>query len=44
MQYMHNMYSGAPKFVSLDNGRYSMKWTRARDVLSDFLSKGRTSR
>ncbi len=37
MQYMHNMYSGQPKFLSLDNARYPMKWTQARDVLSDFL-------
>ncbi len=37
MQYMHNMYSGKPKFLSLDNDRYPMKWTQARNLLSDFL-------
>lgn len=34
MQYMHNMYSGITKFEKLDNERYKMNWTRAKDVLS----------
>lgn len=37
MQYMHNMYSGLTKFEKLDNDRYQMSWTKARDVLSQHL-------
>lgn len=37
MQYMHNMYSGITKFEKLDNDRYDMSWTKARDVLSQRL-------
>ncbi len=34
MQYMHNMYSGAAKFETLDNNRYpGLSWTSAKDVL-----------
>lgn len=40
MQYMHNMYSGVPKFERLDNDRYAMPWTKARDVLGAFVSRG----
>ena len=39
MQYMHNMYSGTPKFESLDNDRYPMEWTGARAVLGAHLGK-----
>lgn len=39
MQYMHNMYSGLTKFEKLDNDRYKMTWTRARDVLSEHLKR-----
>lgn len=38
MQYMRNMYSGLPKFNTIDNDRYSMTWTTARDVLEHHLS------
>jgi nucleoside-diphosphate-sugar epimerase len=37
MQYMHNMYSGLPKFPALDNDRYPMTWTTARDILARHL-------
>jgi nucleoside-diphosphate-sugar epimerase len=37
MQYMHNMYSGVAKFDALDNDRYEMKWTTARELISEFL-------
>lgn len=37
MQYMHNMYSGITKFDKLDNDRYKMHWTKAKDVLSSHL-------
>jgi nucleoside-diphosphate-sugar epimerase len=37
MQYMHNMYSGLTKFEKLDNDRYQMTWTRAKDILSSHL-------
>lgn len=37
MQYMHNMYSGIAKFDQLDNDRYKMKWTTAKDLLSQHL-------
>lgn len=39
MQYMHNMYSGTPKFESLDNDRYPMEWTGARAILGAHLGK-----
>ncbi len=35
MQYLHNMFSGRPKLVSLDNERYpEIRWTSVRDVLA----------
>jgi nucleoside-diphosphate-sugar epimerase len=35
MQYLHNMFTGLPKFASLDNDRYpDLKWTKVRDVLA----------
>lgn len=40
MQYMHNMYSGLPKFHRLDNDRYPMRWTTARDVLGRHHERG----
>lgn len=39
MQYMLNLYQGDAKFARLDNDRYPMKWTTARDVLGDYLSR-----
>lgn len=38
MQYMHNMYSGLPKFKRLDNDRYPMRWTRVSQVLRGALA------
>ncbi len=38
MQYMRDMYSGLPKFAAVDNGRYPMVWTSARDVLARHLA------
>jgi len=38
MQYMRNMYSGLPKFTAVDNDRYPMVWTSARDVLARHLA------
>ena len=38
MQYMRNMYSGLPKFPAVDNDRYPMVWTSARDVLARHLA------
>lgn len=38
MQYMRNMYSGLPKFDSIDNDRYPMMWSTARDVLERHLT------
>lgn len=38
MQYMHNMYSGLPKFKRLDNDRYPVRWTRVSDVLRAALA------
>ena len=38
MQYMRDMYSGLPKFTVVDNGRYPMVWTSARDVLARHLA------
>jgi len=35
MQYLHNMFTGLPKFESLDNSRYpDIKWTKVREVLA----------
>ncbi|PIQ21339.1 MAG: NmrA family protein [Cytophagales bacterium CG18_big_fil_WC_8_21_14_2_50_42_9] len=35
MQYLRNMFSGAPKLQPLDNNRYpDMPWTKVRDVLA----------
>ncbi|GAA4495527.1 hypothetical protein GCM10023172_07390 [Hymenobacter ginsengisoli] len=35
MQYLHNMFTGLPKFSSLDNDRYpDLKWTTVREVLA----------
>lgn len=34
MQYMRNMFSGRPKLVGLDNGRYSgIQWTTVQELL-----------
>ncbi|RPD45964.1 aromatic alcohol reductase [Paracnuella aquatica] len=34
MQYLHNMYTGLPKFHALDNDRYpDMQWTSVTEVL-----------
>ena len=37
MQYMHGMYKGDSKFELLDNDRYGMKWTTAKELLDDYL-------
>ena len=37
MQYMENLYSGISKFEILDNDRYPVTWTKAKDVLSRHL-------
>ena len=35
MQYMHNMFTGLPKFAQLDNARYpDIHWTSVREVLA----------
>jgi len=35
MQYLHNMFTGLPKFQALDNARYpAIQWTRVREVLA----------
>jgi nucleoside-diphosphate-sugar epimerase len=35
MQYLHNMFTGMPKLVPLDNHRYSnMQWTSVQEVLA----------
>lgn len=35
MQYLHNMFTGLPKFASLDNDRYpDIRWTKVREVLA----------
>ncbi|MGI4759127.1 MAG: NmrA family NAD(P)-binding protein [Janthinobacterium lividum] len=35
MQYLHNMFTGLPKFTTLDNDRYpDLKWTSVREVLA----------
>lgn len=36
MQYMHNMYSGVAKLDKVDNDRYDMKWTTAKELLGQF--------
>ena len=34
MQYLHNMFTGRPKFARLDNSRYpDIRWTLVREVL-----------
>jgi uncharacterized protein YbjT (DUF2867 family) len=40
MQYMHSLYSGTTKFERLDNDRYPMEWTKAKDVLTKHLKGG----
>lgn len=39
MQYMRNMYEGSAKFERLDNARYEMSWTTAREVLAKHLAQ-----
>ena len=34
MQYLHNMFSGEAKLAPLDNDRYPVRWTSAREVLA----------
>ena len=35
MQYLHNMFTGLPKFAKLDNDRYpEIRWTSVREVLA----------
>jgi hypothetical protein len=35
MQYLHNMFTGRPKFTELDNARYpAIRWTPIREVLA----------
>lgn len=35
MQYLHNMFTGLPKFAQLDNARYpDIRWTPVREVLA----------
>jgi hypothetical protein len=35
MQYLHNMFTGLPKFQALDNDRYpAIQWARVREVLA----------
>lgn len=35
MQYLHNMFTGLPKFAVLDNARYpDIRWTSVREVLA----------
>jgi nucleoside-diphosphate-sugar epimerase len=35
MQYLHNMFTGLPKFQALDNDRYpGIRWTTVREVLA----------
>jgi nucleoside-diphosphate-sugar epimerase len=35
MQYLHNMFTGLPKFGALDNARYpDLQWTSVREVLA----------
>lgn len=35
MQYLHNMFTGAPKLAPLDNARYpDLRWTPLREVLA----------
>ena len=38
MQYMENLYSGISKFESLDNERYPVTWTKAKDLVSNHLT------
>jgi nucleoside-diphosphate-sugar epimerase len=37
MQYMHNLNSGVAKLDRLDNDRYPINWTKAKDLLSNHL-------
>ncbi|CAO6130590.1 NmrA-like domain containing protein [Candidatus Pelagibacterales bacterium] len=37
MQYMHNMYSGIAKFSQVDNERYPVQFTIAKDILKKYL-------
>jgi nucleoside-diphosphate-sugar epimerase len=37
MQYMHNMIDERSNQPTLDNTRYTMQWTKVKDVLSAFL-------
>jgi hypothetical protein len=40
MQYLHNMFTGKPKLLPLDNDRYkSIKWTTVEEVLAKKSSK-----
>ena len=35
MQYLHNMFTGLPRLMPLDNSRYpEMRWTKVREVLA----------
>jgi hypothetical protein len=38
MQYMENLYSGITKFVKLDNDRYPVRWTKAKELLLKHLN------
>jgi hypothetical protein len=36
MQYLHNMFSGVPKLVRVDNDRYpAIKWVTVRQYLRE---------
>jgi len=40
MQYLHNMYTGLPKLIHLDNERYpGMRWTTVEEVLRNGWGK-----
>jgi hypothetical protein len=39
MQYMRNMMDNRATLTALDNDRYPMRWTKARDVLAAHLSQ-----
>lgn len=39
MQYMHNMYAGKCQFDKIDNSRYPVAFSRAREVLNRHLAK-----
>ncbi|MBN2242273.1 MAG: hypothetical protein JW793_06245 [Acidobacteria bacterium] len=38
MQYMHGMYAGKCKLPDLDNSRYPIRFTAAKELLSGFLA------